>query len=102
MRIAFLVNMEQKCLIIADDLTGGADTGAQFAERGFGTLLISLYRNPNVDLSKYIHRDVLAINTDSRQLSSDRAPSVISNVLERYEKGLFPVIFYMVLKMKGI
>jgi len=29
--------MAQRYLVIADDLTGGADAGAQFAENGFST-----------------------------------------------------------------
>lgn len=31
---------KQRCLLIADDLTGGADAGAQFAEHGMKSLLI--------------------------------------------------------------
>jgi uncharacterized protein YgbK (DUF1537 family) len=34
--------MRQRCLLISDDLTGGADTGAQFAKNGLSTLLICL------------------------------------------------------------
>ena len=34
--------MIQRCLLIADDLTGGADAGAQFAKKGLRTLMLTL------------------------------------------------------------
>jgi len=85
--------MPPRCLLIADDLTGGADTGAQFAERGLSTLLISLKESHNIDFSQYRERDVLVINTDSRGLTPDEAQSLVSSLLRNYDKGLFPIIY---------
>jgi uncharacterized protein YgbK (DUF1537 family) len=85
--------MSQRCLLIADDLTGGADAGAQFAKWGLNTLLISWKDDSKIDLSRYTHQDVLVVNTDSRGLSPDKAASLISNLLKNYEKDLFPIIY---------
>jgi uncharacterized protein YgbK (DUF1537 family) len=85
--------MSQRCLLIADDLTGGADAGAQFAKWGLNTLLISWNENTKFDLSRYIHQDVLVVNTNSRGLSPDKASSLISNLLKNYEKDLFPLLY---------
>ena len=84
---------KQRCLIIADDLTGGADTGAQFAKRGLSTLLISLTGRRRIDFTKYLKRDVLVINTISRGLSPDKAFDVVSGSLKKYEERDFPVIY---------
>jgi uncharacterized protein YgbK (DUF1537 family) len=80
-------------LLIADDLTGGADAGAQFAKRGLRTLLISLKDDAKIDFSKYHDRDVLVVNTDSRGLPPEKAFSLISSLLKGYDEGLFPIIY---------
>ena len=85
--------MPKRCLIIADDLTGGADTGAQFAKRGLNTLLISLKDYLHIDFTKYLKKDVLVINTDSRGLSYDKAFRLVSGLLKRYDKRHFPIIY---------
>ncbi len=85
--------MNQRCLLIADDLTGGADAGAQFAKRGLSTLLISLKTDTQIGFSKYTQQDVLVVNTDSRGLSPERAYSLISNLLRDYQEVLFPIIY---------
>ncbi len=85
--------MSKKCLIIADDLTGGADTGAQFAKRGLNTLLISLKDYLHIDFTKYLKKDVLVINTDSRGLSYDKAFRLVSGLLKRYDQRHFPIIY---------
>jgi uncharacterized protein YgbK (DUF1537 family) len=85
--------MSQRCLLIADDLTGGADAGAQFAKRGLRTLLISLLEDAKIDFSKYTHQDVLVINTDSRGLSPEKAFFKVSNLLKRFGYKLFPIIY---------
>jgi len=85
--------MSQRCLLIADDLTGGADAGAQFAKRGLRTLLISVRDNPLIDFSEYINREVLVVNTDSRGLSPEKAFSLVSSLIKGYNKELFPVVY---------
>lgn len=85
--------MNQRCLLIADDLTGGADAGAQFAKRGLNTLLISGKDHPEVDFSKYSSLDVLVINTDSRGLSPEKASSLLSNLFKNYDREIFSIIY---------
>jgi uncharacterized protein YgbK (DUF1537 family) len=85
--------MTPRCLLIADDLTGGADTGAQFAKRGLSTLLISFKEGHTIDFSQYPKRDVIVINTDSRGLRPDKAFGLVSGFLKNYDRELFPIIY---------
>jgi uncharacterized protein YgbK (DUF1537 family) len=85
--------MIQRCLLIADDLTGGADAGAQFAKMGLNNLLIFWKDNAKSVFSKYTHQDVLVVNTDTRGLSPGKASSLISNLFKNYDKELFPIIY---------
>jgi uncharacterized protein YgbK (DUF1537 family) len=60
-----------KLLVIADDLTGAADTAAQFANQGVDTVVV-------VDWAAEWKRgaascEVLVVNTESRHLSADEA-----------------------------
>jgi uncharacterized protein YgbK (DUF1537 family) len=89
----FIKQMVQRCLLIADDLTGGADAGAQFAKRGLRTLLLSIKTDIQIDLSKYDQQDVLVVNTDSRGLNPEKAYALISNLLKNYREVLFPIIY---------
>jgi uncharacterized protein YgbK (DUF1537 family) len=85
--------MSQRCLLIADDLTGGADAGAQFAKRSLSTLLISVKEGTRIDFTKYGSTDVLVINTDSRKLTPDKASHLVSSLCREYDRNLFPVIY---------
>lgn len=85
--------MKPRCLLISDDLTGGADTGAQFAGKGFRTLLVTFKEGSDFDLSRHREPDVLVINTDSRGLRADRAATRVSRVFRNYDKELFPIIY---------
>ncbi len=86
------LTLTQRCLIIADDLTGGADAGAQFARKGLNTLLI-LTHESRVDFSKYPDREVLVISTHSRGLPPEEAFRRVSLLLEDYPKNLFPIVY---------
>jgi D-threonate/D-erythronate kinase len=85
--------MTKRCLIIADDLTGGADTGAQFVKWGIRTFLVSCEKNLSIDFSKFARQDALVVNTDSRGLSPEKASSLVSTLFKRYDPALFPVIY---------
>jgi len=86
--------MSQRCLLIADDLTGGADAGAQFAKNGLKTHLISFQKeNAGIDLSKYAQPDVLIVNTDSRGVTPEKASSLIYNLFKTYHQKVFPIIY---------
>ena len=62
----FIVPMPQ-IIIVADDLTGAADTGGVFAQAGLATL-VALARS-----SKQPECDVLAVSTASRELPCEEA-----------------------------
>ncbi len=85
--------MTKRCLIIADDLTGGADTGAQFAKRSVRTFLVSREKNLSIDFSKFARQDALVVNTDSRELNPENAFLLVSTLFKGYDPALFPVIY---------
>lgn len=82
-----------KCLIIADDLTGGADAGAQFAKMGFNTILISYKDKKLLSNLKDLQNDVIVINTNSREISSIRASNIISRIFSYLEDTYCPVVY---------
>jgi 2-keto-3-deoxygluconate permease len=59
-----------KMIIIADDLTGAADTAVQFSKRGIKSLVINDIDNAGRSWNEY---DVLAVNTASRSDTGDMA-----------------------------
>ena len=58
-------------LIVADDLTGAADTGACFAARGLETV-IPLTRGSDIDA------DVVVLSTETRDLAGEEAARVVA------------------------
>ncbi|TKJ47531.1 hypothetical protein CEE34_03275, partial [Candidatus Aerophobetes bacterium Ae_b3a] len=56
--------------VIADDLTGAADTGVQFAKRGLSTLVI-IDKDHQEDILDRMQ--VLAFNTNSRNVAPEIA-----------------------------
>lgn len=93
-RLLLLIGqMTRRCLLIADDLTGGADAGAQFAKKGLRTLMLSMKTDVFPDLSKFDQQEVLVVNTDSRGLPPQKAFGLISNLLKTYRETLFPIIY---------
>lgn len=86
--------MAGKCVVIADDLTGGADTGARFAACGLSTLMVSLRQGSGaIDWTAYPNRDVLVVNTDTRGMPPGRAFRTVSQIFQSYREDLFPVIY---------
>lgn len=93
-RLPFQKGMENKrCLVIADDLTGEADTGVQFLIRGLNTCLISPDSARPIDFSRYLNRDVLVVNTHSRSLNARQASERITLLLKDYRRDLFPLVY---------
>ena len=93
-RLPFQKGMENKrCLVIADDLTGAADTGVQFVIRGLNTCLISPDSTRPIDFSRYLKRDVLVVNTHSRSLNARQACEKIALLLKDYRRDLFPLVY---------
>lgn len=75
-------------LIIADDLTGAADTGAAFARAGWLTLVA-------LDAAAQIPQsDVLVVSTESRDLAQDVAVTRVRGVLPNLQKsGQIPHVY---------
>lgn len=83
---------KQNCLIIADDLTGGADAGVQFAKQGLKTLLIPF---TGEGLNPFAGRpeEALVVTTGSRGLSPAKAFDTLSALLEGFDSGRFPILY---------
>ncbi len=81
------------CLIIADDLTGGADAGAQFAKRGLRTLLVSFGGEGAAPFAADPAQEVLVVNTISRGQSPAQAAGTISTLLKSFAPGDFPILY---------
>ena len=84
---------KQRCLLIADDLTGGADAGAQFAKRGLKTLLVPFRGESSVPLAARPAQDVLVINTITRGLPPAEAFDILSGLLKSFDPKRFPILY---------
>jgi uncharacterized protein YgbK (DUF1537 family) len=84
---------KQPCLLIADDLTGGADAGVQFAMRGMKTLLIPFRGEDAVPLAARSAQDVLVINTITRGLPPAEAFDILSGLLKDFDPRRFPILY---------
>jgi D-threonate/D-erythronate kinase len=83
----------QRCLLIADDLTGGADAGVQFAKQGRKTLLLPLCREGAGPLAAQPPQDVLVINTITRGVPPAEAHGILSGLLKRFTLNQFPILY---------
>ena len=93
MNVAPYRNMEkQQCLLVADDLTGGADAGVQFAKRGLNTLLIPFLGQSPMPCAGHLG-EVLVINTITRGLSPAEAFDVLSGLLKGFDAKRFPILY---------
>ena len=84
---------KQHCLLIADDLTGGADAGVQFAKRGLKTLLVPFRGEGSVPFAARPAQDVLVINTISRGLPPAEAFDILSGLLKSFDPKRFPILY---------
>jgi uncharacterized protein YgbK (DUF1537 family) len=66
--------------IVADDLTGAADTGACFADAGFATVV------PLTD-GPFPSADVLVLSTESRDMDRDASARVVGEIVTRLWSG---------------
>ena len=82
----------QRCLLIADDLTGGADAGVQFAKRGLKTLLVA-FRGEGDPLAARPAQDILVINTITRSLPPAEAFDILSSLLKGFDPKQFPILY---------
>lgn len=80
------LKMAIELLIIADDLTGAADTAVQFSRRGIPS---ALFLNAEADLRRVdASIKVIAVTTESRHLSKNEAKKRVASVVEKaYRNG---------------
>lgn len=80
--------MVEKIVIIADDLTGGADTGVQFCSFFDETVLVPYHQLPNVfaETGDAVSRAV-SIWTNSRALQADIARDRLKSVASRFSQS---------------
>jgi uncharacterized protein YgbK (DUF1537 family) len=83
---------KQRCLIIADDLTGGADAGVQFAKRGLKTLLTQFRGEGPLPFAAG-PQEVFVINTASRSLPPAKAFDILSALMKGYDPKRFPILY---------
>jgi D-threonate/D-erythronate kinase len=74
--------MSPRVIIIADDLTGAADTGATFAAQGAKTLVVWAE-------GPLPRADVLVLSTESRHLEREAAVRAVSAVAGRLQAGTY-------------
>lgn len=82
----------QHCLLIADDLTGGADAGVQFAKRGLKTLLLP-FHGEGFALCQADAAEVLVVNTITRSLTPTEAFAVLSDLMKQLSHTDFQIIY---------
>ena len=83
---------QSRCLVVADDMTGGGDTGAQFAKKGLRTLLVT----PGISAglpADYLKWDVLVLNTHSRAMDAAQARQAVAAILQQLDLKRFGVIY---------
>jgi uncharacterized protein YgbK (DUF1537 family) len=90
------VDVNQDCLLIADDLTGAADACAKFVTAGCsGTVLLTLEAGANSDADADVDVDVLAVNADTRRLDVHAASRRIRDAARLVvASGMRPAIVF--------
>ena len=68
--------------IIADDLTGASDTGAQFAKNNYKTM-VSILEDESFDVVVPDDLDVFVIDTETRETGEKIARNRIKNILKK-------------------
>ena len=71
-------DMNDKLLILADDLTGSLDTGVQLSKKGYEVSVLAA----NTGIPADFKADVLVINTDTRHMKSSDAYRIISDLVK--------------------
>ena len=80
-----------RLVIIADDLTGSADTGVQFAKRGFRTILLPFGLKGKSGLRE---AQVVAINTNTRGMQAESAYETVKDATAAFVQKFHPQIIY--------
>lgn len=78
-------------LILADDFTGGLDTGVQFAGKGIRTRVVT---NPDTDYEQSAQGcQVLVVVAETRHLKKEQAYTVVRRVVEKAVRLGIPHIY---------
>ena len=80
--------------IIADDLTGAADTGIQFAKRSFRTTLLPFSLESIGPLCCLHEAQIVALNTDTRGMQAELAYDTVRNAAALLMQTLHPQSVY--------
>ncbi len=81
-----------RCLILADDMTGGGDTGAQFAKKRLRTLLVTAGASRRLPLDDN-RWPVLVVNTHSRAMDAQQARRCVAEFLDQLELERFGIVY---------
>ena len=80
-----------KLLILADDFTGGLDTGVQFASRGVSTCVIT---NPAADyIAEAGDSEVLVVVAETRHIAPEEAYEAVYKVVKKAGEAGIPYIY---------
>ncbi len=78
-------------LILADDFTGGLDTGVQFAEKGIRTRVVT---NPEADFELSAQGcQVLVVVAETRHLSKEQAYKIVYGIVKKGAQLGIPHIY---------
>jgi len=78
--------------VIADDLTGANDTGVQFAKRGY-TTMVSILEDDFLKTAIPSNLDVFVIDTETRELKSEKSKEKIKNILQKLNIGKGDLVY---------
>ena len=80
-----------RLLIVADDFTGGLDTGVQFASRGIRTRVIT---DASADFEKAaMDNEVLVVVAETRHMTAKAAYDTVSDIVSSSSKAGIPYIY---------
>lgn len=79
--------------IIADDLTGAADTGVQFAVKNYSSSLIIYQRNNKDKGLDNLQADVLIIDTETRDADRKTTEKIINNLMDSIKFSKDDIIY---------
>jgi uncharacterized protein YgbK (DUF1537 family) len=77
--------MRATVAVVADDLTGAADTGAGFMRAGLETIVT--WAHPALDLAVAADADAIAVDTRSRVMDAERAALTTAAVVDALKKA---------------
>jgi D-threonate/D-erythronate kinase len=84
-----VIQVLNKVLIIADDLTGANDAGVQFVKQGFETLSLLTMQEKEDNHEA----DVLVFNAETRSMDSVKAYQKMKAISESFSLSRFPFVY---------